>query len=48
MGLPVTLQELGVDESTDLKEIADSCAIVSGSYKKMTHKEILEIFRECF
>ena len=48
IGLPRTLQELGVDESIDLKAIADSCAIVPGSYKKMTHEEIFEIFRECF
>lgn len=47
IGLPVTLRELGVDEKTDLKEIADSCAVVPGSYKKMSHEEILEIFREC-
>lgn len=47
IGLPVTLQDLGINENTDLKEIADSCTIVSGSYKKMTHKEILEIFKEC-
>ena len=33
---------------TDLKAIADSCAIVSCSYKKLTHKEILGIFKECF
>lgn len=48
IGLPRTLRELGVDESIDLKAIADSCAIVLGSYKKMTHEEIFEIFRECF
>lgn len=48
IGLPVTLRELGVDENTDLKVIADSCAIVPGSYKKLTHGEILSIFRECF
>ena len=48
IGLPVTLRELGVDEGTDLKEIAESCAIAPGSYKKMSHEEILEIFRECF
>ena len=48
IGLPRTLRELGVDESIDLKAIADSCAIVPGSYKKMTHEEIFEIFRECF
>lgn len=47
IGLPTTLQELGIDASVDLKQIADSCAIVPGSYKKMTQKEILEIFQEC-
>lgn len=47
IGLPTTLRELGVDESIDLKEIADSCAISPGSYKRMSHEEILEIFREC-
>lgn len=48
IGLPVSLQDLGVDENTDLKAIADSCNIVPGSYKKMTHEEILAIFKECF
>lgn len=47
IGLPTTLRELGVGKSTDLKAIAYSCAIAPGSYKKMTHEEILEIFREC-
>ena len=48
IGLPVNLRELGVDENMDLKAIADSCAIVSCSYKKLTHEEILGIFKECF
>lgn len=48
IGLPVTLQDLGVNENTDLKAIADSCNLAPGSYKKMTHEEILEIFKECF
>lgn len=48
IGLPTTLRELGVDESTDLKVIADSCNLALGSYKKMTHEEILEIFQECY
>lgn len=48
IGLPTTLRELGINESTDLKAIADSCNLAPGSYKKMTHKEILEIFRECY
>ena len=46
IGLPTTLQELGVTKETDLKTIADSCVIVSGSYKKMTHQEIYNIFKE--
>lgn len=47
IGLPTTLRELGVEKSTDLKAIANSCAIAPGSYKKMTHEEILKIFQEC-
>lgn len=48
IGLPATLRDLGVDEKTDLKVIADSCACVAGAYKVMTHQEILEIFKECY
>lgn len=48
IGLPTTLRELGVNESTDLKAIADSCNLALGSYKKMTHEEILKIFQECY
>lgn len=48
IGLPTSLRELGIDETADLKRIADSCNLVAGSYRKMTHKEILEIFQECF
>lgn len=48
IGLPTTLRELGVTDKAMLKAIADSCGISAGSYKKMTHEEILEIFNECF
>lgn len=48
IGLPTTLRELGVDETTDLKRIADSCFCVPGAYKTMTPEEILEIFHECY
>ena len=47
IGLPTTLKELGA-EKTQLKEIANSCGISQGSYKKMTHEEILAIFQECY
>lgn len=48
IGLPVTLQELGIDGDVDLKAVADSCAVVPGSYRKLTQEEIFEIFKECF
>ena len=48
VGLPTTLRELGVKDQRQLKEIADSCALMPGSYKKMTHEEILGIFKECY
>ena len=47
IGLPTTLKELGA-EKEQLKEIADSCGISQGSYKIMTHDEILQIFKECY
>ena len=48
IGLPTTLRELGITEQTNLKEIANTVAIAPGSYKQMTHEEILEIFKECY
>jgi len=48
IGMPTTLWELGIDDSTDLRAVADSCNLSLGSYKKMTHEEILEIFWECY
>lgn len=48
IGLPTTLKELGLTDKALLRPIADSCRISAGSYKTMTHEEILEIFEECF
>ena len=47
IGLPTTLKELGADKA-QLRQIADSCGISQGSYKKMTHDEIYKIFCECY
>ena len=47
LGLPTTLRQLG-EEREQLKEIADSCGISPGSYRRMTHQEILELFQECY
>lgn len=48
LGHPVTLRDIGAGENTDLRQIADSCILSPGSYKKMTHREILEILQECY
>lgn len=47
IGLPVTLKEMGITDKSLLRKIADSCGISAGSYKKLTHQEIFEIFSEC-
>lgn len=47
VGLPTTLKELGV-EKAQLKEIAQSCPISQGSYKRLTQQEIYQIFQECY
>ena len=47
LGLPATLKELGADKE-QLPEIAASCGISAGSYRQLTHEEILEIFAECY
>lgn len=48
LGLPATLRELGMTDDSILKEIADSCNLAPGSYKKMTHEEILNILQESY
>lgn len=48
LGLPATLRELGMTDDSILKEIADSCNLAPGSYKKMTHEEILKILQESY
>jgi alcohol dehydrogenase YqhD (iron-dependent ADH family) len=48
ISLPTTLNEIGITQKQCLKEIADSCNISNGSYKRMTHEEILSILEECF
>lgn len=48
IGLPTTLRELGITDKDMLKQIANSCNISAGSYKRMTHQEILKILEECY
>jgi len=48
IGLPTTLRELGMTDKKLLREIAFSCNLGSGGYRKLTHEEILKIFEECY
>ncbi len=47
IGLPTNLRQIGVDESSDLRAVADSCSILSGGFRRLSHEEIFEIFNEC-
>ena len=47
IGLPSTLGELGVSDKKLLKEIAETCAVSAGSYKRLNAKEIYNIFLSC-
>ena len=49
-GLPRTLRELGFGsrEKELLPEIAASCFISDGAFRRITAEEILEIYRECW
>lgn len=46
IGLPESLRELGVDESVDLRAVANSCAAMPGSYRKMTQEEFYAVLKE--
>lgn len=47
LGLPQTLGDLGIDDSVDLKEIADSCYTAGGAFRTIDQDEIHQIFLEC-
>ena len=47
VGLPTTLQGAGRPKGTAPGD-RQSCGISQGSYKRMTHEEILAIFYECY
>lgn len=46
-GLPVTLSEMGIAESTDYKAIADSTVLTGGCCRKFTKEELLAVLNEC-
>ena len=46
LGAPITLGELGMDETAPLDEIADSCRLLPGGYHRMTHQELRRLLRD--
>lgn len=45
LGLPSSFRELGLDlDAETLRTIADSCGLSAGSYKKLTHADVYDIF----
>ena len=47
LGLPTTFKELGVADDLPLEEIAGSVPLTPGGYGKLTHGDVLEIFKAC-
>lgn len=47
VGLPTKLSQIGIDESVDLKMIADTCYTAGGAYREIGLEEIYEIYKEC-
>lgn len=46
-GLPTSFSQMGINEDTDFKAIAESTVITAGCCKKLTADEVLEILNEC-
>lgn len=47
IGMPSTLQEMGIGEDTDFKAIADTTMLMGGCVKKFTPDELLAVLKEC-
>lgn len=48
IGMPTTFTEMGIDDKSVLKAIADTCNLTAGCCRKLSREEILEILEECF
>ena len=48
IGLPTTLWELGVTDKQQAEEIADTCFLSPGSYRRLTREDIREIFASAY
>ncbi|MGN1318555.1 MAG: iron-containing alcohol dehydrogenase [Lachnospirales bacterium] len=48
IGLPTTFREMGINDDSCLRAVADSTNITAGCCKKLTSDEIYEILKECY
>lgn len=48
LGLPTSLREMGISDQVPFAEIARSCNLSLGSYRKMTHQDVLDILEACY
>lgn len=48
LGAPTNLRELGMDESAPLDEIADSCRLLPGGYRRLTREDLRHLLHAAF
>lgn len=48
IGLPASFREMGINDDSCFRAVADSCNITAGCCKKLTRDEIFEILNECY
>lgn len=48
IGLPTTFREMGINDDSSFRAIADSTNITAGCCKKLSSDEIYEILKECY
>lgn len=48
IGLPTNFRQMGINDDSCFRTVADSCNITAGCCKQLTSDEIFEILNECF
>lgn len=48
IGLPTSFKEMGINDDSCFRDVADSCNITAGCCRKLTSNEIFEILNECY
>lgn len=48
IGLPSAFTEMGINDKSVLKKVADTCNLTAGCCKKLSREEVLQILEECW